>query len=211
MPKHAPYEIQPDEVGAEVEIRVFGDGEDTLTAECEYRGDKFGAQTTLAGSDLERILAVDELVQGVANLVWNELLGTPVFREEDEEWVERVSSRAAWLGNERKPTQGWIHSASLPEPVSEPERPRDDLHSALGDADIGELSLTQAEIESVARGEIPDSLRMRVMAARSTENLLDSVANVLERVDETSDHHAIGEIVRARIEIAEVQRRFGSS
>lgn len=211
MPAHAPYDDV--EEGEPVEVRVFVDPEDagSLIAECEFRGDTFGGKAPLDGADLSQKIAVDELVLGIAMLVWNELLGTPVFREEDHEWVERIEARAPWEGMERRPTNGWVTLGRTFEP--EPEHvPRVDLdeepeiehlHRTMGDAHVEDLRLTQEEMAALARGEIPDDLVARMMRARSVENLLESVERVLYEIEPEN-----GSVARAKQELAEVMRRF---
>lgn len=209
MPPHAPYEVVE---GEPVEVRVFRhpDEPDTLVAECEFQGDTFGGTTSIAGSDLEQKLAADELVTSVAMLVWNQLFGTPVFREEDQEWVERVDARAPWTRNARRPTEGWVrgHEAEPPTgPAPVHTNGGDPLRESLGDADVSALTLSQDEMAALVRGEIPDVLVGKLLQARSTENLLDSVAEVLD-VAAKGDVDYVA-LQRARRELIEVRRRFG--
>lgn len=214
LPPHAPYEDV--DVGEPIEIRVFLDPEEEnmLVAECSFRGDKFGGKTEVTGSDLERVIAVDELVQGVALLVWHELLGTPVFREEDERWTQRVEARAAWERLRRNPENGWV--TAVPEHVAadepvyarreeyvEEEPEIEQLHRTMGDAHVEDLRLSQEEMAALARGEIPEQLVARMMRARSVENLLESVERELHLVDPQT-----GSIERAQQELEEVLRRF---
>lgn len=207
-PKNAPYEIT--EIGEPVEVRVF-ERDGSLIAECDFRGDLFGGQIDLPSMPtdaLQRAVRVDELVDGIALLVWHELLGSPVFREEDDEYVARVSARARWEEQDRKPTQGWVVGPGVPKPTVLPEtvEPVEEISDRIGDADVSSLKLSQEEMTSLMHGEIPESVMESLLRARSTLNLLESVALALDAVEQDSFNEMT--VRRAKQELDEVRRRF---
>jgi hypothetical protein len=213
LPPNAPYDV---EVGHEVEISVFlhPEEENTLVAEVEMDGDKIGVKAALPEGDLDRTLEIDTLVQSVAQFVWVELLGTPVFRDEDEEWVGRVSARETWAEMPRTPTEGYVTPESVPsQPEPEPKPQvesqwpaRDEVLAHLGDVDVADIKMTGEELMALTRGEVPESLMERVLEARTTENLLDSAIESLQGAN--ADGFPISRVL---IELHEVRRRFGDA
>lgn len=212
-PQHAPYEDVV--VGEPVEVRAYEREHDgMIIAEFVYRDDTFGGQLDPKGLDpLALKTEVDRLVTSLCELAWNEVYATPEFREEDEDFVARADLQRPWEKLPRRASQGWIGSVSNPEALDGSEattsamRPEPDpVAAALGDADVAELRLSQEEMAALTRGEIPDSLIERLLHARSTENLLDSVAETLRIVAEDAGRE---DLARAQRELDVVRHRFG--
>lgn len=226
MPPHAPYADAV--VGEEVVVRAFASEEqsDVLTCEVVYREDTFGGQADLSGMEsLARMTAVDQLITGVCSLVWNELLGTPTFHEDDEEWWTRVENSKPWEQMRRVPTQGWVDVDAVADklaagdaaeaqsrreaeraglPAEERDLPeRDHVAAALGDADVSDLQLSQEEMAALMRGQIPPTLTEKLLRARSTENLISSA---LEACEQRAPDDP--EMLRVAAELTEVHRRF---
>lgn len=211
-PQHAPYEDVV--VGEPVEVRAYEREHDgMIIAEFVYRDDTFGGQLDPKGLDpLALKTEVDRLVTSLCELAWNEVYATPEFREEDEDFVARADLQRPWEKLPRRSSQGWIGSVSNPEALDGSEattsamRPEPDpVAATLGDADVSELRLTQEEMAALTRGEIPESLIERLLHARSTENLIDSVESALAALEQD---FSLPVLARAQQELAEVRRRF---
>lgn len=202
-PPGAPYsDVVLDEP---VEISVYPREDGLLIAEFDFRGDKFGSSADLEGLEgLDLTLAVDALVGQVASLAYHELGAHPIFREEDEEFVGRVDNSRPWEATRRLMGMGWVANYAGNPGVELAEPERDPIAASIGDADVSSLRLTQEDMAALSRGEVPDSMIERLLKARSTENLLDSVAETLASVELRT-----GSIERAERELAEVRSRFG--
>jgi hypothetical protein len=195
MPAHAPYTDV--EVGEPVEIIVREHPEQpgVLIAEFEFRGDKFGLSDDLnAHSEgVARTLAIDSLITEVAKIAWHECYATPLFREEDDEWIGRVDVARPWEKEPRQSTQFWIAEEErvIPDaplethddPDAEPtvERARRESRGTGVD-----LTLTPEEATALARGEFLPGVREKILASRSTLDLLNEAHSVLVGYDEMS-------------------------
>lgn len=188
-PAHAPYaDVQ---IGEQVEliVREHPEQPGVLIAEFEFRGDKFGLTDDLNayGEGVARTLAIDTLITEVAKIAWHECYATPIFREEDEQWVGRIDATRPWESEARQSVQFWIVEEERlldpgdPGPISHSPAPEPAVEGAREPRGAGvEVTLTQEEATALARGEFLAGVREKILGSRSTIDLLTESHSVLD-------------------------------
>ena len=210
LPPGAPYTVS---LGEPVEIRVYpspSDAEDVLYGALDFRGDRFGGSVDLGdlGPNETEETAIDRMVADLARLVWHELGGTPVFREEDANWTGRVEVQAPWLAERRTPSMGLLANEGEVRPARDEPEPEPEMVGApeTNGPPVwrGELTLNDDELALIARGEIPQAVAARALKLLSAKALLTELRELLFVADAPPQHEK-----RVRLLLNEIEDRLG--